>query len=141
VPIKPENRDRYPPNWKEIRAAILLRANNLCEKCGAPNGAYVVRGNGKDDGTFQLLEGDGEVYDEDDGRYLGRCKASEYSVSRAVKIVLTIAHLDHMPENCDPSNLLALCQLHHLRYDADHHRQTAAKTRRERKAIGDLFAA
>jgi hypothetical protein len=52
-------------------------------------------------------------------------------------VVLTIAHLDHTPENCDPDNLRAWCQRCHLTYDRDHHRQT----RRSRKAIGDLFAA
>jgi len=27
----------YPANWREIRAAILQRANNACEWCGAVN--------------------------------------------------------------------------------------------------------
>jgi len=35
MPIKPENRHRYPPNWPEIRAAILLRAGHCCE--GSPD--------------------------------------------------------------------------------------------------------
>jgi hypothetical protein len=33
-------------------------------------------------------------------------------------VVLTVAHLDHTPENNDPANLRALCQPCHLRYDA-----------------------
>ena len=41
MPIKPENRGRYPANWKEIRAAILKRADNKCEFCGIEN--YAVR--------------------------------------------------------------------------------------------------
>lgn len=41
MPIKPENRGRYPANWKEIRAAILKRADNKCEFCGIKN--YAVR--------------------------------------------------------------------------------------------------
>lgn len=41
MPIKPENRGRYPTNWKEIRAAILERAGNKCEFCGIEN--YAVR--------------------------------------------------------------------------------------------------
>jgi 5-methylcytosine-specific restriction endonuclease McrA len=46
------------------------------------------------------------------------------------KVVLTVAHLDHTPENCaDPDNLKALCQRCHLRYDREHH----AKTRRARR--------
>jgi len=38
MPIKPENRDRYPRNWKQIRWRILIRANHRCEWCGAKNG-------------------------------------------------------------------------------------------------------
>ena len=41
MPIKPENRRRYPANWKEIRAEILKRAENKCEFCGIEN--YAVR--------------------------------------------------------------------------------------------------
>lgn len=41
MPIKPENRGRYPANWKEIRAEILKRAGNKCEFCGVEN--YAVR--------------------------------------------------------------------------------------------------
>lgn len=41
MPIKPENRGRYPANWKEIRATILKRADNKCEFCGIEN--YAVR--------------------------------------------------------------------------------------------------
>ena len=48
MPIKPENRHLYPPNWKsEIRPAILLRAGNRCEKCGVENHSMVDRCNGK----------------------------------------------------------------------------------------------
>lgn len=37
-------------------------------------------------------------------------------------VVLTVAHLDHTPENCADDNLKAMCQRCHLRYDAHHHR-------------------
>jgi hypothetical protein len=140
MPIKPENKALYPPDWPEVRARILARADNRCEQCKLPNGAFVIRGADKDEGTYQLFDGDGEVYDEDTGMYLGRCKASEYNVKRSITVVLTIAHLDHNPSNCVDDNLRAWCQLHHLRYDAQHHAETARATRRARKAIGDLFA-
>lgn len=48
-------------------------------------------------------------------------------------VVLTVAHLDHNPANCDPANLRAWCQPHHLRYDAQHHARNAAKTRRRKQ--------
>lgn len=56
-----------------------------------------------------------------------------------IVIVLTVAHLDHQPENCDLANLRAYCQRHHLAHDHTHHLANAAATRRSGKAIGDLF--
>jgi hypothetical protein len=55
------------------------------------------------------------------------------------RVVLTIAHLDHNPEHCDPANLRAWCQRCHLTYDAKFHAQNARKTRLAKKASGDLF--
>ena len=40
MPIKPENKSRYPKNWKQIRNSILERANNCCEFCGVENHTY-----------------------------------------------------------------------------------------------------
>lgn len=51
------------------------------------------------------------------------------------RVVLTIGHLDHVPENCEPGNLRAWCQRCHLHYDRHHH----AATRRRGRAVGDLF--
>lgn len=42
--------------------------------------------------------------------------------------VLTVAHLDHTPENVEPDNLRAMCQRCHLSYDRDHHAATRAAT-------------
>ncbi len=39
------------------------------------------------------------------------------------RVVLTVAHLDHTPENCAEGNLRAMCQLCHNRYDAAHRRE------------------
>lgn len=103
MPIRPENKARYPRDWKQIRAAILERAGHRCEFCKAANHQpHPITGS---------------------------------------RVVLTIAHLDHQPENCDPANLRALCQRCHLAYDANHHQQTAYQTRRSGKAVGDLFDA
>lgn len=62
MPIKPENKARYPSNWKEIRVRILNRAGDCCEQCRVANGDVIVRGIDKDAGAFQRLEGDGAVY-------------------------------------------------------------------------------
>lgn len=37
---------------------------------------------------------------------------------------LTVHHIDHQPENCDPGNLIALCAPCHLRADAKHHAES-----------------
>ena len=97
MPIKEENKGRYPKNWKSIRAEILTRADNRCEFCGIEN--YTIRANGS-------------------------------------KVILTIVHLDHTPENNNPENLRALCQKCHNSYDASHRAETR-KRRKTLKEIGD----
>jgi 5-methylcytosine-specific restriction endonuclease McrA len=51
------------------------------------------------------------------------CGAENYEPNPVTgsKVILTVAHLDHNPQNNTPENLRALCQLCHLRYDAKHH--------------------
>lgn len=137
MPIRPENRARYPKNWREIRERILMRAGNCCEQCKVRNHTIIQRGCGFDKGTYRIIE-DGSVHSEDIGAWLGFVRESDYC-GTPVRVVLTIAHLDHVPENCDEENLRALCQLHHLRYDAKHHAENARQTRRARKAIAELF--
>ena len=105
-PIKPENVDRYPADWADIRASILRRAGDRCEKCGAINHTWKPAASGV-----------GVIY-----------------------VCLTIAHLDHTPENCDPVNLRAWCQVCHLAYDREHHMETARKTRAARLGMRDLFS-
>lgn len=101
-PIRPENKGRYPANWKEIRAEILKRAGDRCEDCGAVN-------------------------------YMPHPKTGSV-------VVLTIAHLDHTPENCDPANLKAWCQRCHNSYDAKHRAENRRKRRESAAAQGSLFA-
>jgi 5-methylcytosine-specific restriction endonuclease McrA len=48
------------------------------------------------------------------------------------RVVLTVAHLDHNPQHSERSNLRALCQRCHLRYDTDLHRRHASETKRKR---------
>ena len=37
MPIKPENKAKYPKDWKAISLRIRERAGNRCEFCGAEN--------------------------------------------------------------------------------------------------------
>lgn len=106
MPIRAGNKQRYPQDWKRIRAAILERAKDRCEFCGAPNHAL---GHWGDD---QFVRVPKRIAQTPGICYIrGICR-------KVIRIVLTVAHLDHTPENCDPENLRALCQRCHNRYDA-----------------------
>jgi hypothetical protein len=54
-------------------------------------------------------------------------------------VVLTVAHLNHAPEDCADDNLRAMCQRCHNRYDRPHRSKNAAVTRRAKKNNGELF--
>jgi len=112
MPIRPENKTRYPATWKEISISIKNRAGWRCEcegECGR-------------------------------GTHEGRCPNlhNESAYGTGSKVILTTAHLDHTPENCEPENLKAMCQGCHLHYDKDHHKQTAYATRKNNGTV-DLF--
>jgi 5-methylcytosine-specific restriction endonuclease McrA len=130
MPIRPENRQRYPENWKEIRAAILRRAGNRCEECGLHNHSIGTR---HKDGTFRNpYPGQWDIYH--DNLRSHHSKQQALTAAGLIMIVLTIAHLDHQPENVDPANLKSLCQKCHNRYDATNRR----KGIRERQHEGQL---
>lgn len=110
MPIRPENRSRYPTNWRAISARIRFeRAGGQCE-CEGECGLHRTT-----PGPRRCVEVHGQPARFARGR-----------------IVLTVAHLDHKPENCGDANLKALCQRCHLRYDVDHHRESAGKLRKVR---------
>lgn len=139
MPIRPENKARYPADWPQIRERILARAGNCCEKCKVPNRERIARGAGDDANTY--MTHDAAVYCADTGRLIAaEYPMCSYEVDRMVDIVLTIAHLDHTPENCADENLRAWCQRCHLRYDQQHHAETRAMTRQlsRRTAGGQL---
>lgn len=141
MPIRPENVHRYPKDWPQIRARIISRAGNCCERCAVVNHRL---GGRLPDGTFCPA-----MPEEDMLRLKWPLPGSvswcappgreRWEKLRIIRIVLTVAHLDHQPENCEPSNLLALCQRCHLAHDADHHAQTRYRTRREGRASEDMF--
>lgn len=141
MPIRPENRSRYPVDWPQISARVRARAGQCCELCGVKNHAL---GGRLRDGTWCSASPRGEerlglVWPKP-GEFWWCSDADGHMYElRIVRIVLTVAHLDHQPENCAEQNLKAMCQRCHLRYDQAHHAQTAARTRREGKARADLF--
>ena len=102
----------YPPDWSAISRAIRERSEGRCEctgECGLHRGD-------------RCAERDGEP-----------------ALFAAGRIFLTVAHRNHAPADCRPENLMALCQTCHLRYDGVLHATNAAATRRQRRAMGDLF--
>ena len=129
--------ERYPKDWKAISLRIRERAGQRCEcrgecghqhagqACGAPNGAMIKRGEfNKADwvphhGCSLCLGGDREC--------------------RPVKVILTVAHLNHDAMDCRDENLRAWCQFCHLAYDHDLHVANARRTRRAKLAARDLF--
>jgi hypothetical protein len=58
---------------------------------------------------------------------------------RIVRIVLTVAHLDHTPEHCQDENLRCWCQRCHNLYDAAVRRRGTRERARAHCAAGDLF--
>lgn len=125
-PIRPENRDKYPADWPEIRERILVRSRmpfseiERCECMGECGKAH------------QSLRGRCPEVNGDPPRHFG-----------GEKVILTVAHLDHdvSQGNHDDSNLKALCQSCHLRYDSEA-RAAGVRARREQeqaKGTASLF--
>lgn len=108
MPIRPENKHRYPADWGDISRRIRNeRAKGRCEcrgECARPAGH---------------LAGDGRC----------RNRQGEPAWATGSRVVLTTAHRDHIPENCADSNLFAACQGCHLHYDREHHAETRAAGR------------
>ena len=135
MPIHPDLRPLYPPNWRELANHIKFeRAGGRCEWCGREHGTtvLVIAGGG------WLDPETGECHD-DQGRSLGFYLQADWPVGRWVKTILTCAHLDQNPTHNDRTNLAALCPRCHLRHDRRQHIQSAYRNRRKRWAVRDLF--
>ncbi len=128
MPIPKELRQYYGEEFQRKREEILERAGHRCERCRKPNG-------------FQLFVSDrlpGMWFDWETGRWRdGQGNVTGYMLAeipdrRLIRVVLTIAHLDHDPRNNDDGNLAALCQRCHLFHDRKQHAATARRTRAAR---------
>lgn len=112
MPIRPENRARYGPDWPEFSQHIRFeRAQGRCEctgECGRKT---------------------------HDGRCPNTHRNPAYGTGSTV--ILTVAHLCHTPE-CR-SHVLAMCQGCHLHYDRHHHAETARATRNAKTGQGRLL--
>ena len=147
MPIRPENRARYPADWKAISAAVRAEAGNQCEWCKVHNGAMVYRGS-DNQGAASLPAyryAGSPVYEASYHAQTGELIAGScwdtFDARRGdpVRVVLTVAHLDHQPENCERSNLRALCQSCHNAYDAPFRQRGIAERRKAAMAASDMF--
>lgn len=165
MPISPEAKKRYPPEWPQVRLQILERAKWKCEHpgCGAAHHAVGHWHRQEDESlvwtplTSRYGPWNAQGYNEATSAGAGLCwpntdvpmtwkqaraVAADYQDQdgpQLIVIVLTVAHLNHEPEDCRPENLAAWCQRHHLAYDLEHHQRNAYATRRKGKAIRELF--
>lgn len=117
----PVDWSKYPSTWPELRACVRERDHERCRFCFVPNGARILRELAN---PFRyVLEDDFDVGIEADG--------DDWQPTHAevIRVVLTVAHLDHDLRNSMPENLAALCQRCHLRLDRFQHAENAARTR------------
>lgn len=145
MPIRPENRLRYPPDWKTVVVPrIRKRSEDRCEclgECGRQHGPDI-------DGRCLRMNGTHGAYDGDrDGHWIdalsgeiidGVISRTGYQL-KVVKIVLTVGHLNHQPEDCADDNLKHWCQGCHNRYDAPVRRAGIKQRAHAQRAVGDLF--
>ena len=136
MPIRPENKERYPKNWRsEIVPRIRARSGNRCEctgQCGQQHGPDV-------DGRCLRHHGEVGWWTDDRVPCLQPYRPLFDGDKKIVTIVLTCMHLDHQPENCADDNLLHACQKCHNRYDAPERRKGIKARARASRAIGDLL--
>lgn len=126
LPIRPEDKARYPADWKEISLRVREEAGQKCEWCQKPNGQQI-----RCLSPGMWLDPEALWWRDNMGWKVPGERAPALTEGKVIKVILTVAHLDHQPENCKRGNLRALCQSCHLTYDAAHHAETRRKTKHE----------
>ena len=111
----PIDYSKYPKDWKtRIRPDILRRAKNRCEFCLVKNYSLIHRyGTGLNDWEYWPEGMESEAWSIDG--------------KKAIKVVLTIMHLDHDITNNCYSNLAAGCQKCHNKHDAPYRAKNRKK--------------
>lgn len=129
MPIRAELRHHYGKIWRTVtRPRILARAGNKCEQCDVPNHTEVTRVAGwwlewmvswREGAAARWRDPKGQIHLKPDA-------PPDEIPARHVRIVLTVAHLNHTSGDDRDENLKALCQWCHLNYDLAHHHETRA---------------
>jgi len=114
----PMNRKNYPKNWEEISAKVRERAGDHCETCGVENGKLIQRWKTNPARYRYLLDLPADLQEEALKMRRGTNARGWWN---PIKVILTVAHLDHDETNPhpDPKRLRALCQRCHLTYDRE----------------------
>ena len=95
-------RELYPDDWEAVSHRIRFeRAGGRCE-CTGECGLHKTN-----PGPRRCEEINGQP--------------GKWSARPGARIVLTVAHLNHTPGDCQDENLRAMCQRCHLRYDRHLH--------------------
>lgn len=116
MPIRKEMRARYPSDWADVSLRIREREGGRCRFCGVQNNSLYTR-----DQFYGSPDSRGRVILEG-----LEAEAVSLDGAKISRIVLTVAHLNHIPEDCRDENLAALCQSCHLEHDREQHRATRA---------------
>jgi len=108
----PMNRALYPKNWDAIARSIKESANWTCKGCGRPCRRPGESVEDLVERLYNTPKWRDDLVDMVDGGPLGAI-----AQFRTGRFVLTVAHLNHRPEDCRPENLRALCAPCHCRMD------------------------
>src|SRR5271166_263889 len=135
MPIRPEFRALYPPNWPELSERVRFeRAGGRCRGCGRPHLAMV-----RCLPDRRWFDESAQTWRDRRGRAVRWPDLIDAGHFRVTRAVLAAAHLDSNPANNRLANLRSLCQRCHLLHDLPFHRVQRWLTYRRRWAIGDLF--
>ena len=129
MPIRPELRKFYGAEWKRsVRPRILERAGQKCQQCGKPNHsiAYVYCEKVNAQRVEYWVAQGGSVWRDSLGLVLPWSKWPARGMPRKIRVILQVAHLNHVSGDDREENLRALCGWCHLHWDAGEHRNTRA---------------
>jgi hypothetical protein len=130
----PMQRKLYPKDWEALALQIKADADWHCENCGRP-----CRRPGENPQELEI-----RLQNHPDAYKIVEDELGNIEVFCRGRFTLTVAHLDHQPANCHPSNLRAWCAPCHCRYDLNAIRNgakaAAALERAGQLSLLDLLA-
>ena len=132
----PWTRNLYPKNWESIANSIKDSVDWNCEECGKPcrqpqesqqDFEDRIRDTPWEDDYWE------EYHDDETGEW--------GFIPHPQRFTLTVAHLNHEPQDCRTENLRALCAPCHCRYDQrPESRAIKERLRLERNGQLSLFS-